>query len=480
MKLKQFTFTLLTVCLAIVFGPKAAVEAASLTTIASGFDNARGLTYGPDGNLYLSETGKGGDGQCQPSPSTQFENICAGNTGAVVKISPDGSRVEPVISNFESLALQPSQEQGAGPETLKFDSSGNAYLATGFAGNPANRDLELNALASTVEYPSQQSVVSPPVSPEDVLGTTTLGKLYQTNLTTGELTEVADLSKAELLNNPDGGDVISNPYDMVIKGDTAYITDGGANVVWNVKLDGSSVTSTPLPTEVVSNLVYPPSGPPGEAPGGQENPPAGQTGQDAIPGVPAESEAAPDGPPPGAAPTQAELQSVPTGIDVGPDGAVYVGELKGFPYPEGEARVYRIGEDGTPEVYAEGFTQITDIKFDKDGNLLVLQFADEPQWVGGTSIADLPGSLIKLAPDGTRTTLVAAGEGLASAAGLAIGENNEIYVTNQGVGPGVGEVVRIDDVESVPEPSSMLGLLAFGALGGGTWLKRKRQQQAAE
>jgi len=27
---------------------------------------------------------------------------------------------------------------------------------------------------------------------------------------------------------------------------------------------------------------------------------------------------------------------------------------------------------------------------------------------------------------------------------------------------------------------SMLGLLAFGALGGGTWLKRKRKQLAAK
>ena len=35
---------------------------------------------------------------------------------------------------------------------------------------------------------------------------------------------------------------------------------------------------------------------------------------------------------------------------------------------------------------------------------------------------------------------------------------------------------RITTVEPVPEPKSMLGILAFGALGGGSLLKRKRQQ----
>jgi hypothetical protein len=32
--------------------------------------------------------------------------------------------------------------------------------------------------------------------------------------------------------------------------------------------------------------------------------------------------------------------------------------------------------------------------------------------------------------------------------------------------------------QSVPEPTSTLGVLAFGAFGGGSLLKRKRQQKA--
>ncbi|PSB44595.1 ScyD/ScyE family protein [Cyanosarcina cf. burmensis CCALA 770] len=474
MKLKQLTIALITVSIALVFGPQAA-RAASLTTLADGLNNARGLSFDSDGNAYIGETGLGGDGVCQPSPSTQFELICSGNTGSVTKVTPDGTQSR-VIDGTESLALQQTKEQGAGPQELNFDSSGNAYLLTGFAGNPANRDAELNALSTNIQFPSQQQQAAPPVAPDQVLGTTTLGKLYKTDLNTGSLTEVADLSKAELTSNPDGGDVISNPYDFVIKDNTAYIGDGGANVIWNVNLDSGETKATKIPGQTLENPEFPPNV---SIPGaGQEQPPAGQQGQDAIPGVPAEQEAS--GPPAGQIPSQVDIQSVVTGVDIGPDGAVYAGELTGFPYPEGKAKVWRIGENGEPEVFAEGFTQITDIKFDRDGNLLVLQFADEAQWKGGgQSLQDLPGSLIKLAPDGTRTTLVAAGEGLASAAGLNIGPDGEIYVVNNGVGPGTGELVRVDGVGSaaaVPEPSSILGLLLFGVMGGGTWFKRKQQQ----
>lgn len=483
MKLKQFTYTFVFLCIAIVFGPKAA-QAASLTTIAEGFDNARGLAYGPDGNFYLGETGSGGDANCQPSPSVAFENICAGNTGAITKVNPDSGEQENVISNFQSLALQPSGYEGAGPQDIKFDSSGSAYFISGFAGNPANRDLELNSLAANVQFSEQQLAFAPPLPPDQVIGFSDLGKLYKIDVNTGSYSAIADLSKAELLTNPDQGDIISNPYAMAIKGDTAYITDGGANVVWNAKLDGSSVTAIPIPTRTVENPEFPPLAPGSAVPAagtgesGQALPPAGQPG--VQPTIDAEAPGLTL--PPGQSTDLAILQSVPTGIVVGPDDAVYVSEYSGFPFPEGGARIWRIGDDGVPQVYADGFTQTTDIRFDKDGNLLVLQFADQSQWKG-TDTADLPGSLIQIAPDGTRTTLIAAGEGLESATGLEVGPDGEIYIVNNGVGPDNGQIVRVDDITpsaSVPEPTSALGVLALGVLGGGAALKRKRKQLADE
>ena len=464
MKLKQLTITLITVCIAIVFGPKA-VEAASLTTIVDGISNARGASFDSEGNLYVGEPGIGGDGNCQPSPSTLFQPICAGNSGSVVKVTPDGQE-ERLFDNFQSLAEQPSGNQGAGPQAIEFDSSGSAYLLTGFAGYPGNRDPELSALGNTAGIPPEQLATFPPSSPDRLLNTPNLAKLYKADLNTQQLTEVFDFGKYEITNNPDGGDIVTNPYELTISGNDAYVVDGGGNAVYNIKLDGSNeVKATALPKNLVDNPEFPPLPPGQELPPGLVEIPASALPEGQAPGEPGE------------VPSQVLSQSVPTGAAVGPDGALYVGEYVGFPYPEGNARIFRIGEDGNPDVFLDGFTQITDLTFDKEGNLLVLQFGDESQLTG--DLASLPGSLIQVAPDGTRTTLVAAGQGLESADGVVVGPDSQIYVTNRGVGPEAGSVVRVDGIggaAAVPEPSSLLGLLVFGAIGGGTWFKRKQQQ----
>jgi hypothetical protein len=457
MKLKQLAFSLITFSIALVFGPKAA-EAATLTTVVDGISNARGASFGPDGTLYVGEPGIGGNGNCQPSPSTLFQPICAGNTGSIVKVTPDG-RQERIFQNFQSLAEQPSGNQGAGPQALEFDLLGNAYLLTGFAGYPGNRDLDLNTLGQDYELPPGQLVTFPPSPPEEVLNTPDLAKLFKVDLETEELTEIFDFGRFEIVNNPDSGDVVTNPYDLAISGDTAYVVDGGGNAAYKVKLDGSDVTAIPLPKKLIENPEFPPLPPGVELPPGLiEVPP------DGLPSAPGEP------------PSKILVQSVSTGGAIGPDGALYVGEYLGFPYPAGEARIFRIGEDNQPEVFLEGFSYITDLTFDEDGNLLVLQFSDVPQFAG--DLTSLQSSLIQVAPDGTRTTLVAAGEGLLSADGVVVGPDGEIYVTNRGVGPTLGSVVRVDDVDaaaSVPEPSSVLGLLAFSTLGG-AWLKRQRKQ----
>jgi hypothetical protein len=451
MKLKQLTLSLFT-SLTLASGASLA-EAITLTPIVEGLNNPRGLSFGPDGTLYVSEPGIGGNGNCQPSPSTLFQPICAGNTGSYIKVTPDGQQTR-IFNNFQSLAEQPSGNQGAGLQDLQFDALGNAYLLTGFAGYPGNRDLALNILGTQYPIPPGQLTTFPPSPPDEVLNTPLLAQLYKVDLTTGELNSLFDFGRYEITDNPDGGDVVSNPYDLTISGDTAYVIDAGGNTAYSIKLDGSDVEAVAIPDKIASSAVLPP------LPPGVEIPPG------LIEFLPPEE--------PGQPPRIA-IQSVPTGNTIGPDGALYVGEYTGFPYLEGTARIFRIGENGVPEVFADGFTHITDLTFDRDGNLLVLQFSDEPQ-LGG-DIRFLPGSLIQVAPDGTRTTLVAAGEGLESAAGITLSPDGEIYITKRGVGPALGQVVRVDlDPASVPEPSSALGLLALGALSGGAWLGKRLKE----
>ncbi|MEH1812191.1 MAG: ScyD/ScyE family protein [Nostoc sp.] len=449
MKLKSFALTSLTFCFAAICGTPSA-QAATLTTVVDGISNARGASFGPDGSLYVAEPGIGGNGNCQPSPSTLFQPICAGNTGSLVKVSPDGTK-QHLLNNFQSLAEQPSGNQGAGIQDIQFDSKGNAYLLTGFAGYPGNRDLATLNLGSQSPLPPQQLATFPPSTPDKVLNTPLLAQLYQVDLNTGSLNSIFDFAKNEITKNPDKGDVVTNPYDLAISGDNAYVVDGGGNTAYKIKLDGSKSDAIAIPKNTISKSDLPPGLqlPPGlleELPGGK-----------------------------------IAIQSVPTGGAIGPDGALYVGEYTGFPYPEGKSRIFRIGDDLKPEVFLDGFTHITDLTFDEKGDLLVLQFSDTSQ-LGG-DITNLPGSLIQVAPDGTRTTLVAAGQGLDSADGIDIGPDGKIYITNRGVGPRLGEVVRVDGVvvEKVPEPGSIVGLLALASVGAtAAFAKRKRPEKLDE
>jgi len=124
-----------------------------------------------------------------------------------------------------------------------------------------------------------------------------------------------------------------------------------------------------------------------------------------------------------------DVQSVPTSVAVGPDGALYVGELTGWPYRPGRARVWRVVPGRPPAVYASGFTTISDLAFD-GRSLLVLELT-----AGGADT----GALVRVAPDGTRTVLARAG--LVRPTGVAV-DRGTIYLSNHGTSPH-GEVVAL-------------------------------------
>jgi len=81
-----------------------------VTVFATGLNNPRGLTFGPDGNLYVSEAGLGGTnstvGQCtQVVPPVG--PYTAGMTARISKISPAGVRTT-VIDNLPSAQTSPA------------------------------------------------------------------------------------------------------------------------------------------------------------------------------------------------------------------------------------------------------------------------------------------------------------------------------------------------------------------------------------
>jgi hypothetical protein len=84
-------------------------------------------------------------------------------------------------------------------------------------------------------------------------------------------------------------------------------------------------------------------------------------------------------------PEQDGIQPVPTSVVVGPDGAYYVGELTGAPFPTGLSRIWRIapgtrharcGSSPACSVVVSGLTAIIDLQFGPDGRLYVAQIDD--------------------------------------------------------------------------------------------------------
>ncbi len=148
-------------------------------------------------------------------------------------------------------------------------------------------------------------------------------------------------------------------------------------------------------------------------------------------------------------------EAVPTSITVGPDGALYVGELTGIPYPDGYASVIRIanptittGFDGTtpsgvPQVYASGFSQIQSVGFDAKGDMYVLEYVNSNAVYDPTqSVTSLPPSLlIKVAPDGVRTTI--SGPELKLGNYLLVDKSSgDVFVSTNNASTDGGEVLR--------------------------------------
>jgi hypothetical protein len=317
----------------------------SLTTIASGLNNARGLNIGPDGTVYVAEAG---------TPEA--------NSGSITAVTDDG--FERVVTGLPSTSFM---DEVVGPHDVTTYGLGRFQVTIGLGGTSDTRSPDTPLLGTAVR-----------VSVD------------------GGVRAQADLAAFETAEDPDGQGADSNPYGIL-----------HAPGIFNIAADagGNSLVRYGIAGRVRTLATFP-------------NLPA----------------TAPDG-------SAVEAQAVPTSVARGRDGALYVGELTGFPFPVDGARVWRVPRrGGEPEVYAEGFTNIIDIAFDRGGNLYVLEFAE----AGLLNVpeGELPaGALHRVAPDGTQERILT---DLPAPGGVAVGRHGEIYITTNSVVPGAGEVVQVE------------------------------------
>ena len=217
----------------------------------------------------------------------------------------------------------------------------------------------------------------------------------------GELSVTRDITRFETKNNPDGEPVErfgihSNPFGLLLDGRDRVVADGGGNAIIRFRPGREGQV---LAAEQGPRMTNPFDG------------------------------------------TTMRAQWVPTSVVKGPDGAYYVGELTGFPFEKGKARIWRVvpGRDAT--VHARGFTNIVDIAFDHSGNLLVLEIAKEGLLAAETG-GDPSGRLVRLNRNGTKTTL--ASKGLILPTSVAVAPNGAIYITNDGLSSGDGTIVKLN------------------------------------
>lgn len=338
-------------------------KAQTITSIATGLDNPRGLAFGPEGALYVTEAGRGGTGPCFTSRGVTY---CVGTSGAITKIWK-GSQ-ERIVTGLPSYARVANGSEATGPQRISFHGRGNAYVTIGLGQNPAART---NGLLGEI-------------GPG-------FGQLVRFDAS-GALHPVADVSAYEAANNPDG--IIppdSNPFGLLALAGGQLLTDAGGNDLLYVA-DGVISTVAVFPNRLFPSPVNPN--------------------------------------------VLVSVQAVPTSVSIGPDGAIYVGQLTGAPFPVGGANVYRVVPGSSPTVFASGFTNIVDIAWGPDGSLYVLEIAAHSLRAG-----DHVGALIRVSQDGlTKTTIT---ENLFTPTALAIGSDGAFYVTTCGDCAGVGGVVKI-------------------------------------
>jgi hypothetical protein len=354
-----------------------------------GLRSPRHLAFSASGDLYVAEAGRGGDGPCFIGGEGP---ACFGATGAVTRIGEDGDQSR-IVDGLASYAndtnvngtTDDDGDSGIGPHGITVRGSNSIFITSG--GPTAPTDFDGNAItreALAAENPAADL----------------FGRLLRVRRD-GRFSSIADIYAFERDVNPDAQvanpAIDTNATDVLVDRGRFVISDAGGNSVVVARADGQLSALAVFPNRVVSNPF--PFGPP-----------------------------------------QVAMQAVPTGIVEGPDGAYYMAQLTGFPFPIGGASVYRIDpRTGAAAIYAGGFTNIMDLAFDEAGTLYVLEIDSN-----GIILPPAFGAIHAISRDGARSTVVAPDGTLTEPGGIVVGESGDLFVTNRSRAPADGQVLRIE------------------------------------
>jgi sugar lactone lactonase YvrE len=368
-----------------------------LTALATGLNCPRGLAFSPNGTLYVAEAGLGaGDAD------VGFR-VGVGFTGSLTEIRglrsgrPVASRLVTGLASSATVSPDGSVEP-VGPDGVSVQGNGGIYVIMA---------------ESTSGVLEEDPGLDPAAARQfgRLLKVTASGQ-WKVTADVGDFDWNWTSANQNAPWAPAGQFPDANPYGVLALPGRQYVVDAGANTLNEVRPDGSIRIIAYVPDPLLP------------LPNGQLVPVS---------------------------------DSVPTCVAQGPDGSLYVGTLAfGANFarlaPDSpwhslppQSKVYRINPNQSgqflseADVWARGFNPITGCAFGPDG-LYVVEFMTQASHYSS-------GQVVRVAmnPDGSAGARTYLGAGaLHQPNGIALSADGSVYVSNNSVSAGIGEVVRVN------------------------------------
>ena len=319
------------------------------TVLAEGFNAPQGILVDPDGNVWVVDSGTGGDTELETTDPTTGETVTAtyGETARIVRIDADGNQTD--VAMLPSV-LAGDEATGGGRLALV---DGELYVTSGvwIGDGVENAEPAIENTAAVLRVNEDGTL-------EEVVGTWGIEKRM----------------------NPDNSVYESHPYGIAADEEgNLWVADSGANTLLRINPDSAVL-------ELVTTFPAIPGVFPNPARGGEmltDPVPTGiafdddgnamvslLSGAPFVPGSASVVQVTPAG----TRTDYATNLTMLTDIRRGPDGEFYAVQFAEFtdqgPTPNSGA-IVKIAEGDASEVVVSGLSFPTSIDFDADGNAYI-------------------------------------------------------------------------------------------------------------